>query len=442
MVRRAKTFRGFAVASVVIAILIAACDAPAPTPVDTVTPYPTFTPYSTYTSPPPTPTSSPTPEPTPTRAPTPIALTAAQVLAMTRERMEGVATLRAEMNGRAEQGDVSVIFILGAGMDLPNKAHGTLEAGGEQYEFLRLADLDYVATYGQSFGEDYYSESGAVFLDILKPLLEPGNEEPFTELERQPDETIDGQAFYRVALRVDMKEFMESLTQEALPGVEVRGRGELLIDRKSLLPHSFNVSCQSCFFAFVSDMNLVLDFTLSGFNQPVHIPSPTDRPTLLSDPCAPSSADGITEPGSSPETALPVAVGNTVSGDLPSGQCRDLFSFQAQAGQTYLIETQLRTLGDSELYLYGTDGTTTLAYNDDYFGLESRILWAASSDGTYYVAVGDLDSIGGTYNLTIRLAQPGEEAPIATATAVPTATAFAPMATSTPYPAPTPTTTP
>ena len=65
---------------------------------------------------------------------------------------------------------------------------------------------------------------------------------------------------------------------------------------------------------------------------------------------------------------------------------------------------------DSELWLFDTDATTELASNDDdpAGNLESRIVWVASTDGTYYVAVGSWE-LGGTYEISIRIGRIGEE---------------------------------
>eukprot|EP01052_Picozoa_sp_SAG31_P057059 SAG31_NODE_16677_length_700_cov_1.146423_1_plen_197_part_10 len=74
--------------------------------------------------------------------------------------------------------------------------------------------------------------------------------------------------------------------------------------------------------------------------------------------------------------------GNIAAGDL------DYFVFDAYAGLSYDIATQLGSLSDSYMILYGTDGTTVIAANDDYGGLQSRIpAFQCSETGTYVVAV-------------------------------------------------------
>lgn len=70
----------------------------------------------------------------------------------------------------------------------------------------------------------------------------------------------------------------------------------------------------------------------------------------------------------------------------------------AKQGQTHKIQTSnLGPNSDTYLYLYGPDGTTLLASNDDYGeSLASQIEWTAPSDGTYYIQVKQWNpSLGG-----------------------------------------------
>lgn len=190
-----------------------------------------------------------------------------------------------EMDGRVPQGDLAFTFSIVADMQLPDRAHGLTHAGDEQLELLRLGETDYVAEPGDfRFKVDRHNESGAVFLDLLDPLLVPEDVEWLTDLELQPDETIDGRDYHRISLRVDMKDFIESLTDDNLRGVEIRGRAELLIDQETLLPHQFNVSCLSCFITTGRQLDLFLDFTLSEFDQRVDVPGLEDEPRLLPTP--------------------------------------------------------------------------------------------------------------------------------------------------------------
>ena len=78
----------------------------------------------------------------------------------------------------------------------------------------------------------------------------------------------------------------------------------------------------------------------------------------------------------------------------------DFFSVEVEAGEAYAITISLDGLSDSYLTLYGTDGTSELDFNDDYGdGNASRIVWAASNTGNYYVAVEGLER--GSYRVRL-----------------------------------------
>ena len=73
----------------------------------------------------------------------------------------------------------------------------------------------------------------------------------------------------------------------------------------------------------------------------------------------------------------------------PAGD-RDWVKFNAVAGTTYLLETSnLGPASDTEITLYGTDGVTELARNDDWTTglLNSRLVWVAPANGVYYAMV-------------------------------------------------------
>jgi len=69
----------------------------------------------------------------------------------------------------------------------------------------------------------------------------------------------------------------------------------------------------------------------------------------------------------------------------------DWLKFEAKAGVIYWIETlNLGDNSDTILWLYGEDGVTALAYNDDeypYHRQRSLLFWEAPADGVYYLAV-------------------------------------------------------
>ncbi len=107
--------------------------------------------------------------------------------------------------------------------------------------------------------------------------------------------------------------------------------------------------------------------------------------------------------GNDATAATPVSVPNAVSGTIGAGGDQDWFAFQAVAGRNYVFQTTLGTLADSTLALYDRNGTTRLAYNDDWgSSYASRIAWRAPAGGTYYLAVAAYSpSQSGSYQLRL-----------------------------------------
>ena len=117
---------------------------------------------------------------------------------------------------------------------------------------------------------------------LLDHLLKLGVQELLTDLEREQEETLAGRRHYRIAFRTDVGEFIHRFFREEPTGRPVRTRGEVLIDGNSLLPHRFSIHCKGCVIQVGGDVDLVVEFALSAFNEPVDIPSTEDEPSLLS----------------------------------------------------------------------------------------------------------------------------------------------------------------
>jgi hypothetical protein len=91
-------------------------------------------------------------------------------------------------------------------------------------------------------------------------------------------------------------------------------------------------------------------------------------------------------------SATSIASGATLARKLDAGAKEDWFQFQAVAGTSYTIRTELVTLRDSMLHLYDCNGKTLLTANDDGdSGLASRINWTAPKSGTYFFKVSAFD---------------------------------------------------
>jgi subtilisin family serine protease len=106
---------------------------------------------------------------------------------------------------------------------------------------------------------------------------------------------------------------------------------------------------------------------------------------------------------SSAPAAAAIAAGTKLSGKLDASRKEVWYQFQAVAGTSYTLRTELVTLRDSVLMLYGRDGKTLLASNDDGdAGLASRIDWVAPQSGTNFFKVVGFDrSLTGDFRVSL-----------------------------------------
>ena len=113
-----------------------------------------------------------------------------------------------------------------------------------------------------------------------------------------------------------------------------------------------------------------------------------------------SESDEADDHADSPEDATAIAVGTPTQGTINYGGDTDVFSFEAQAGRVYQVDVTLGTLGDSTVALSDAGGME-LAFNDDFDGSASRLVWGATGSGTVYVAVKAYEADAGTYTLSV-----------------------------------------
>ena len=103
-------------------------------------------------------------------------------------------------------------------------------------------------------------------------------------------------------------------------------------------------------------------------------------------------------------SATRISVGSTVSAAFETDNDEDYFSFQARSGREYTIETSVASGSglNTRLVLLNADGGL-VTYNDDGgVGNASKIVWTATSSGTYYVSVDhDSASATGYYRLSL-----------------------------------------
>ena len=309
---------------------------------------------------------------------------------------------------------------------------------GQYHEFIRLNGEDYIALPGRGFIEDNFASSGAVFLELLDPILNPDVSEPVTDLERHPDVTIEGWDLHHISYRMDVRKFVSRLADQDLTVVEIKGRVDLFINKANMLPQTVMMDCKSCLPSGVPHKRGPgggLRFFVGSARrcsfpvQTYHISSylPWSLMTTVTWPPTPRRSCWRKQR----------------LGDIDPQLDVDFFVFETVAGQAYSITVTLRTLDDSTLTLYDTDGTTVLGFSDDYGATTaSRIAWVAPRSDRYYASVAGFNRLDfGSYAVTLGiwvgfLPTPGLDMPTPTRTPRPTSTP-APTATAVPTPTPT-----
>ena len=93
--------------------------------------------------------------------------------------------------------------------------------------------------------------------------------------------------------------------------------------------------------------------------------------------------------------------GQSLVGNIERSDDRDLFSFRAERGREYRIETHLRSNDDTVLVLYGPDGNYLVEDDDSGDGAASLLVWTALSSDTYYIEVSGYGGATGTYALSL-----------------------------------------
>src|SRR5437879_13739939 len=123
-----------------------------------------------------------------------------------------------------------------------------------------------------------------------------------------------------------------------------------------------------------------------------------------------------TEPNDAPATATSVALGDVASGNIDPAGDVDYYAFDVTAPTYLILDVDASRSGsplDPILSLYAPDGTTELAFSDDYNSLDSHIEYAIATTGRYYAAIAGYGGSGGSgffYSLqfTSRPTGPGD----------------------------------
>lgn len=128
------------------------------------------------------------------------------------------------------------------------------------------------------------------------------------------------------------------------------------------------------------------------------------------------------EPNDSPQTPTRVAVGDSGTGEIcpvverPAGDV-DYWAITAQAGTTLDLSVDVASfnfVGDPTLTFYAPDGTTRLAFNDDFIGSNSGLQFSITTTSTYFAAVANAQGFGDPFRYTLHVGTitPGPGDPI------------------------------
>ena len=154
-------------------------------------------------------------------------------------------------------------------------------------------------------------------------------------------------------------------------------------------------------------------------------PAGTPAPRLTTAPAptqAPFAGDDYSDDISGGAVGT-IVVGQSLEGNIERLHDRDFFSFRAERGREYRIETHLRSIADTFLALYNVSGSR-LAENDDFGNsYASLLVWTAPSSGTYYIEVSGYGGATGTYVLSLNETSGPAATPAPTSRPTPTASA-------------------
>lgn len=121
---------------------------------------------------------------------------------------------------------------------------------------------------------------------------------------------------------------------------------------------------------------------------------------------APATLGDEAEPNDTTTSANLVSLGDTIAGVIDPAGDFDYFAIDVSAGTVLEVDVDAQILGsalDPVIGLFDTNGECCLAVNDDWDGLDSRIVYAFPAEGRYFVAIVDY-SLGGGADYDYRIA--------------------------------------
>src|SRR6266540_5286407 len=142
---------------------------------------------------------------------------------------------------------------------------------------------------------------------------------------------------------------------------------------------------------------LVLLALVGVLPAPFQRPAPTRFATIVAE----------SEPNNTVATANGVALGDRATGAVNPAGDADTWFVDLAAGQFLSVDVDAAQVGsplDATLELIAPDGRTSLAFNDDFDGFDSRISYRVPTTGRYYIVLRAFGGTGGpgeTYAINV-----------------------------------------
>ncbi len=255
---------------------------------------------------------------------------------------------------------------------------------GHFYASIGTYTLNISAESGGSAGDDHgdsYSDASALTVGVKKNgNIETGGDEDYFEFDASANVTYD------------IETTLKTLDDSALTLYKTNGFSKIDTDDNSGAGQASKITW-TCTSSGTYYIKVEGDWSSSTGTYSLLVSIATDSGNGGNDDDHADNVSGATY----------VTIGSTVGGELETSGDLDYFKFSATSGADYTIEITLKSLYDSYIYLYDTNGATTIASDDNSAtGLASRIKWTCTTSGTYYIKVeGAIASYTGAYSMKI-----------------------------------------
>ena len=203
-------------------------------------------------------------------------LTAEEILAQSRDKMEDVKSMRMEMNIVIQAGGTNLTITADAVTEQPDRAYIEMSVMGQKVEVLTMSKTEiYLKQPGSAAWEpvpaDQIAEMG-LNMDIYSQL---NVNDIASNIKKAGDEEIDGTDCYHITFDVDAEKYLQGSGQMAgvtIDPASTTATGEIWIGKSDLLNRQLDIQLTTTIQGMSTKMGTTI--TMSGFNEPVDIPTP------------------------------------------------------------------------------------------------------------------------------------------------------------------------